>query len=169
MQWSLYSSTIFFTRYILVFYSYPHQPPPHQTKQQTLYYHTRGDGSLILLFALILTFCQAQQGNMAGGDRFHGYGAGDGDEVARGRGWGKLENQLAGVLDFSVPTLFLIEVLLHVGSNVLDGQHGLFARGLDLRLGQQEAVTTGVTQLKGEGVFYTQVVGPVVGASGSGV
>lgn len=63
----------------------------------------------------------------------------------------------------------LIEVLLHVGGDVLDGQHGLLACGLDLRLGQQEAVAAGVTQLEGVGILHSQVVGPVVGASGCGV
>lgn len=48
---------------------------------QTLHYHISiktdsacGDGSLILLFALVLTLCQAQRGNMAGGGCIHGYG-----------------------------------------------------------------------------------------------
>lgn len=63
----------------------------------------------------------------------------------------------------------LIEVLLHIGSDVLDGQHGLLTCGLDLRLGQQEAVTTSVTQLKGVGILHSQVIGPVVRASGSRV
>lgn len=63
----------------------------------------------------------------------------------------------------------LIEVLLHVGGDVLDGQHGLLACGFDLRLGQQEAITTSVTQLKGVGVLHSQVVGPVVRTTGSWV
>lgn len=33
-----------------------------------------GDGSLLLLFVLILTLCQAQRGNMAGRACIHGYG-----------------------------------------------------------------------------------------------
>lgn len=56
-----------------------------------------------------------------------------------------------------------------MGGDVLDGQHGLLARGLDLRRGQQEAVVAGVAQLEGVGVLHSQVVGPVVGAAGSGV
>lgn len=56
----------------------------------------------------------------------------------------------------------LIEVLLHVGGDVLDGQHGLLTCGLDLRLGQQEAITTGVTQLEGVRIFHSQVISPVV-------
>lgn len=49
-----------------------------------------------------------------------------------------------------------------MGGNILDGQHGLLARRFDLRLGQQEAITTGVTQLKGVGILHAQVVGPVI-------
>lgn len=56
-----------------------------------------------------------------------------------------------------------------MGGNVLDSQHGLLACGLDLRLGQQEAVTASVTQLKGVGILHSQVIGPVVRATGSGV
>lgn len=56
-----------------------------------------------------------------------------------------------------------------MGGNVLDGQHGLLACRLDLRLGQQEAVTTSVTQLEGVGIFHSQVISPVVRASSSGV
>lgn len=63
----------------------------------------------------------------------------------------------------------LIEVLLHVGSNVLDGQHGLLARGFDLRLGQQEAITTSVTQFKGVGILHSQVIGPVIRTTSSWV
>lgn len=63
----------------------------------------------------------------------------------------------------------LIEVLLHVGGNVLDGQHGLLARRLDLRLGQQEAITTSVAQLEGEGILHSQVVGPVIRTTSSWV
>lgn len=51
------------------------------TVGQTIHYHIYiktdsacGDGSLILLFVLVLTLCQAQQGNMAGGGCIHGYG-----------------------------------------------------------------------------------------------
>lgn len=56
-----------------------------------------------------------------------------------------------------------------MGGNVLDSQHGLLACGLDLRLGQQEAVTASVTQLKGVGILHSQVIGPVVRATGSRV
>lgn len=52
-----------------------------------------------------------------------------------------------------------------MGSNVLDGQHGLLACGIDLRFGQQESITTSVTQLEGVGIFHSQVIGPVVRAS----
>lgn len=78
------------------------------------------------------------------------------------RGWGL---SWQGSWQFRI----LIEVLLHVGRNVLDGQHGLLACGLDLRLGQQEAILTLVTQLEGVGIFHSQVVGPVIRASSSGV
>lgn len=94
---------------------------------------------------------------MAGGGRIHGYRLGMAERL---QGWGLL---LVG----RGPAL--IEVLLHVGGDVLDGQHGLLACGLDLRLGQQEAVTTGVAQLEGVGILHSQVVGPVVRAAGSGV
>lgn len=120
------------------------------------------DGSLILLFALILTFCQAQQGNMAGGARIHGYRL---EMVERLEGAGTEELSWQGSWQFRS----LIEVLLHVGGNVLDGQHGLFACGFDLRCRQQEAITTSVTQLKGVGILHSQVIGPVIRASSSGV
>lgn len=56
-----------------------------------------GDGSLILLFALILTFCQAQWGNMAGGALYPWIRAGDGWEVGGAGGWYR-GAELAGVL-----------------------------------------------------------------------
>lgn len=101
---------------------------------------------------------------MAGGARIHGYGL----EMAV-----RLEELGAGTEELSWQGSWqcrsLIEVILHVGGDVLDGQHGLFACGLDLRLGQQEAITTSVTQLKGVGIFHSLVVGPVVRASSSRV
>lgn len=101
---------------------------------------------------------------MAGGARIHGYGL-EMAERLEGLGAGTEELSWQGSWQFRS----LIEVLLHVGGNVLDGQHGLLACGLDLRLGQQEAITTSVTQLEGVGILHSQVVGPVVGASSSGV
>lgn len=60
-----------------------------------VYYHIHikndsvcGDGSLILLFALILTFCQEQRGNMAGGVRIHGYRL---EMAERLGGWGLVQ------------------------------------------------------------------------------
>ena len=96
--------------------------------------------------------------------RIHGYGL-EMAERLEGLGAGTEELSWQGSWQFRS----LIEVLLHVGGNVLDGQHGLLACGLDLRLGQQEAVTTSVTQLKGVGILHTQVVGPVVRATSSRV
>lgn len=101
---------------------------------------------------------------MAGGARIHGYGQ-EMAERLEGLGAGTEEPSWQGSWQFR----FLIEVLLHVGGDVLDGQHGLLACGLDLRRGQQEAVTTSVTQLEGVGIFHSQVVGPIVRASSSGI
>lgn len=101
---------------------------------------------------------------MAGGARIHGYGL-EMAERLEGLGAGTEELSWQGSWQFRS----LIEVLLHVGGNVLDGQHGLLTCGLDLRLRQQEAVTTSVTQLKGVGIFHSQVVGPVVRATSSRV
>lgn len=101
---------------------------------------------------------------MAGGARIHGYRL-EMAERLEGLGAGTEELSWQGSWQFRS----LIEVLLHVGGNVLDGQHGLLACGLDLRLGQQEAITTSVTQLEGVGILHSQVVGPVVGASSSGI
>lgn len=101
---------------------------------------------------------------MAGGARIHGYRL----EMAE-----RLEGLGAGTEGLSWQGSWqshsLIEVLLHVGGDVLDGQHGLLACGLDLRLGQQEAVTASVAQLEGEGILHSQVVGPVIRASSCGV
>lgn len=94
---------------------------------------------------------------MAGGARIHGYG-----QRMVWKGWG-------GWCRGRGLGCFLIEVLLHVGGDVLDGKHGLLACGFDLGLGQQEAVTTSVTQLEGVGIFHPQVVGPVIRASCSRV
>lgn len=63
----------------------------------------------------------------------------------------------------------LLQGLLHVGSDVLHGQHGLLTGGLDLGLGEQETIATSVTQLEDVGVFHTQVIGPVNRASRSRV
>lgn len=97
---------------------------------------------------------------MAGGARIHGNRL-----ELEGLGAGTEEHSWQGSWQF----LSLVEVLLHVGGDVLDGQHGLLACGLDLRLGQQEAITTSVTQLEGVRVLHSQVVGPVVRATGSRV
>lgn len=94
----------------------------------------------------------------------HGYGQ-EMAERLEGLGAGTEEPSWQGSWQFRI----LIEVLLHMGRNVLDGQHGLLACGLDLRLGQQEAILTLVTQLEGVGIFHSQVVGPVIRASSSGV
>lgn len=75
----------------------------HQTEHYHIHITTDsacGDGSLILLFALILTFCQAQRGNMAGGARIHGYGL-EMAERLEGVGAGT-EKLLAGVLAVSL-------------------------------------------------------------------
>lgn len=96
--------------------------------------------------------------------RIHGYGL-EMAERLEGLGAGTEELSWQGSWQFRS----LIEVLLHVGGNVLDGQHGLLACGLDLRLGQQEAITTSVTQLEGVGILHTQVVGPVIRATSSRV
>lgn len=101
---------------------------------------------------------------MAGGVRIHRYGH-EMAERLEGLGAGAEAVRWQG----SWLLRFLIEVLLHMGSNVLDGQHGLLACGLDLRLWQQEAVITSVTQLKGIGIFHPQVIGPVIRASRSKV
>lgn len=90
--------------------------------------------------------------------------AGNGWEVGKA-GAGTEEPSWQGSWQFHS----LIEVLLHIGRDVLDGQHGLLTCGLDLRLRQQEAITTSVAQLEGVGIFHSQVVGPVVRASSSGV
>lgn len=63
----------------------------------------------------------------------------------------------------------LVEVLLHVGSDVLHSQHGLLTSGLDLGLREQETIATSVTELKGVGILNTQVIGPVIRASSSRV
>lgn len=83
------------------------------------------------------------------------------------RGWELLKRSWVGRGPGSSAPL--IDVLLHVGGNVLDGQHGLLARRFDLRLGQQEAITTSVTQLKGVGIPHSQVVGPVIRTTSSRV
>lgn len=101
---------------------------------------------------------------MAGGARIHGYGLEMAERLER-LGVGTEEPSWQGSWHFRS----LIEVLLHVGGNVLDGQHGLLACGLDQKLGQQEAMTAGVTQLKGERILHSQVIGPVVRASRSRV
>lgn len=101
---------------------------------------------------------------MAGGARIHGYGH-DIAESLEGLGASAEELHWQG----SWLLRFLIEVILHIGSDVLDGQHGLLACGLYLRLGQQEAVTASVPQLEGVGIFHSQVVGPVIRASCGGV
>ena len=101
---------------------------------------------------------------MAGGARIHGYGHDMAERLAGlGASAEKLHWQGSRLL------CFLIEVLLHIGGDVLDGQHGLLACGLDLRRGQQEAITTSVPQLEGVGIFHSQVVGPVIRASCGGV
>lgn len=62
-----------------------------------------------------------------------------------------------------------VQVVEHMASDVFDSQHGLLTSGLDLRLRQQETITTFVTQLEGEGVLHAQVISPVVRATSSRV
>lgn len=61
-----------------------------------------GGGSLLLLFALILTLCQAQRGNMAGRARIHGYGLEMHERLGGAGSWGR-EAGLAGVPAVPLP------------------------------------------------------------------
>lgn len=59
--------------------------------------------------------------------------------------------------------------LLHVGKQVAEASEGLLTTGADLLRGQDEAVTAGVAELRGESVVALDDVGDVVDTAAGGL